>query len=264
MNTFKRPVIILLFLLSCPVSAEVISVDTPNKGSDPTLTFYMPGQNSRALILLLPGGEGMLNLKPGMTELNAGVVPILKRLTDPSRTSGQYDVVAMDSPYSLKVSRGGGGARGTSDHMERIESVAKYYTEKTRLPIILMGHSNGTLSASWFVRYVQEKNAGDLINGLVLSSSRNEVSISPPMNMPVIVMHHAQDGCQNTSYSTDRSRYEKVVSFNKSLTLFITITTGSGVPGNACESGFHMLFDADDEVSRKLDENLTKVLFVNH
>jgi len=274
MRVFRQLSFSLLILFSHAVSAEVISVENPNKGllnSEPTLTFYMQGQKSKALILLLPGGVGMLHLKPEMTKLKAGVSPILERLTDPSRTSGQYDVVTMDSPYSLKILRGGAsGARGSSDHMARIESVIKYYKDKTKLPVVLMGHSNGTISAAEFVRYIQEKNKSDLLNGLILSSTRKEVTISPPIQMPVFFIHHEQDGCENTAYSTDQDRYEKLSSFNKSSTLFITIktgtssSTGTGEYGNPCESGFHMFFNADDEVSRKLDEGLSRILFPSH
>ncbi len=266
MLPIKQLVISILIFMTHAAMAEVISIDNPNKGflnSSPTLTFYMQGQNSKALILLLPGGEGILFLKPNMTELNSSLSPILKRLTDPSKTSGQFDIAVMDSPYSLKVPPGGGGARGSFDHIKRVESVVKYYREKTHLPIILMGHSNGTISINEFVKYIQANNKTDLLSGLILSGTRNEVSISPPIDIPIIFMHHEKDGCEHDSFSTDMRRYEKVADFNKSATSFITIKTGNAVLGDPCHSGLHMYFNADDEVSQKLDESLSKLFSGN-
>jgi hypothetical protein len=99
---------------------------------------------------------------------------------------------------------------------------------------------------------------------LLLSSTRNEAFISPPIDMPVIFVHHERDACEHTFYSTDKNRYERVASFNKSPTIFITVTTGNAGGGDACHSGFHMLFNADVEVSKKLDDSLSKVLIPNH
>jgi hypothetical protein len=49
-------VIGIVFVLVSSASAEVISIENPNKGflsNDPTLTFYWQGSNSKGLIFLL-------------------------------------------------------------------------------------------------------------------------------------------------------------------------------------------------------------------
>ena len=256
----------IVFVLVSSASAEVISIENPNKGflnNDPTLTFYWQGSNSKGLIFLLPGGNGMINLSPEMTDLKFHFFQTLKKLTDKTQTSGVYDVVIMDSPYSLQVkSDGFAGPRTTKDHLIRIESVINYYRDKTKLPVILMGHSNGTISIREFLYYTKKYNKLNLVNGLILSGSRNEIEFESPINTPIIFLHNKQDGCINTAYSHAQSSYDKISKINKSRTSFITIESGSP-QDNPCTSGYHMMFNAGEEVAKKLDKELGRIQLDN-
>jgi hypothetical protein len=81
---------ILSFFVSIYTFAEVISVEQIEKGflvnSNPTNTLYWKGINSKALLLLIPGGKGNLNLKPKTTNVRLNFFQSLQRLTNPELT----------------------------------------------------------------------------------------------------------------------------------------------------------------------------------
>ena len=95
--------LLLTFFTSVAHTAEVIPIEPIEKcflcSSDPSLTMYWQGQGSKAVLMLIPGGEGHVGLKPGQTDNKFHQFQTLKRLTDPSLTSGQFDVVLLDPPY---------------------------------------------------------------------------------------------------------------------------------------------------------------------
>jgi len=115
--------------------AEVIPIASTSTGllsiSAPTLTFYWPGKDSKAVLLAIPGGPGQIGLKPDGPEPQGERAQMLKRLSDPQATSGRYDVVLIDSPYPLSPNSPYPSARGTTDHIKRIEATALYYGHKT-------------------------------------------------------------------------------------------------------------------------------------
>ena len=101
--------------------AEVIPIASTSSGlfssSAPTLTFYWPGKDSKAVLLFIPGGPGQIGLKPDTTEPQGERPQMLKRLSNPEATSGRYDVVLIDSPYPLSPNSPYPAARGTTDHI---------------------------------------------------------------------------------------------------------------------------------------------------
>jgi len=141
-------------------AAEVIPVEPMEKcflcSSAPSLTMYWQGKNAKAVLMLIPGGEGYIGLKPGQTDNRFHQFQTLKRLTDPELTSGHFDVVVLDSPGPLSPHQAYPSARGSSDHMVRIESAVRFYKEKTGLPVWLMGHSNGGISLTEFLKYARK------------------------------------------------------------------------------------------------------------
>jgi len=151
-------------LLSITISshaAEVIPVKPMEDcflcSSAPSMTMYWQGRNSKALMIMLPGGDGYLGVKPEMTDINRPFIENLKRLTNPDMTKGQVDLVFLDNPRVITPFERDLSGRGTKEHMIRIESALKFYKEKTRLPVWILGQSNGGVSLANFLHYMQEK-----------------------------------------------------------------------------------------------------------
>lgn len=254
--------VVMWAALPMAAHTEVISIDSADKGlfvsAQPTLTLYWQGKESKAVLIFIPGGEGNIGLKEGQTDHRSQFHQMLKRLTNPSLTSGRFDVVLFDSPYELSPRQAYPAARGGSDHLTRIASVVRYYKEKTRLPVWLMGHSNGGISLTEFVKTLQEETRTNLIAGMIVSGVRSETYFNAPLNMPILFMHHRQDGCLKSTPDASHSNYSKVKEFNKSLTEFASVTEGSAESRDACHSGYHMYFGASEEAARIIDAFISK------
>ncbi len=261
MKTFIRFLIgQILLTASLAHAAEVIPVVPIERcflcGSEPSLTMYWQGKESKVLLLLIPGGEGYVGLKVGQADHHYHLYQTLKRLTDPALSSGKFDVVLLDSPAPLSPFP---SARGSSDHMRRIESVIRHYRAKTQLPVWLMGHSAGGISITEFLKHARRNNRLDLIGGMVVSAARNESYFNGPIGFPMLFMHHQQDGCSKTAYSVAVQSYERVKAFSTAPVEFVTILTGTAESRDPCVSGHHMYFGAGEEVARQLDKFMSDI-----
>lgn len=235
--------------------AEVIAVDPIAKAASeagPTMTMLWEAAEPKLTIVAIMGGNGVINLTR-----NAGVVRnqtanMLKLLTDRGQSKSMINIVIFDSPYTLD-----GGLditpRYSSDHLNRIESVIRYYKDKLKTPVVIMGHSNGAVSVSEFINRSEEDR--NLIAGVILSGSRNDARISSEINFPVLVMHHQNDGCRGARPSTARSHFDRIKSLNKNRTEFKTIQGGTE-RGDPCTNGLHMYTEAYPEAAKVIEEFL--------
>ncbi len=255
-------VLSLLVFFAQAVCAEVIPVEPIEKhllgSSAPSMTMYFQGKDSKAVLIFIPGGEGYIGLKEGQADAKHPVFQLLKRLSNPQVTSGKFDIVLLDSPYRLSPGQRFPVDRENTDHLVRIESAMRYYMKKTGLPIWLMGHSNGGISLTAFVKYAQKTKKAELISGIIAADIRNESHFDPPISFPMLFLHHKQDGCSYTLDSASYANYMKVKGFNTSLTEFVYVTGGEAQQGDPCHSGYHMYNGAGEEVAKDIDEFMSK------
>lgn len=253
----------LSLIASTPFArAEVIAVEQIDKGffiSDkPSLTMYWKARDSKAVLIFIPGGEGYIGLKPGQTDQRYQFHQMLKRLTDPASSSGKVDIVLLDSPEPLSPRQPYPSARSGGDHLTRIESTVRHYKEKTGVPVWLIGHSNGGISLMEFVKHMQKEDRMSLVSGIIASGIRSESRFSAPLAVPMLFMHHKQDGCASTFGGAAYERFMKVKEINKAETAFAWITTGEAEPNDPCRSGFHMYFGASEEAAKVIDGFMAK------
>jgi len=258
-----RRLLLTLFLIGSCVRAEVIPVEPIEKcflcNSDPSMTMYWPGKDAKALILFIPGGEGYLGLKLGQTEVRGQLLQTLRRLTQPELTSGKWDVVLLDSPSELSPRQAYPSARASSEHLTRIESVVHFYKKKTGLPIWLMGHSNGGISLTEFLKYAQKNDKVALISGFIASGIRDESYFNAPIAFPIFFIHHKADGCYHTRPGVSYANYEKVKGVTSAPTQFFYVIGGESQAIDPCRSGFHMYNGAGVETAHAIDEFMSKV-----
>jgi hypothetical protein len=168
------------------------------------------------------------------------------------------DVVLLDSPAELSPKQRYPKARGGSDQLLRIESVLRFYKAKTGLPVWLMGHSNGGISLTEFVKHAQKEDKMGLIAGLISSGARTETEFKPPMNLPFLVLHHQQDDCANTLAKAAAENFTQVNAFNKGPTALAWLLSGEAEPRDPCRSGFHMYNGASEEAAKVIDGFILK------
>lgn len=247
--------VFLALLFSQPTRAQVYSIEPIEKGflylSASTNTFVWESKEAKATLIFIPGGEGQLKLTPDRKDLGGFYGNTLKPLSDPTKTSGLFNVVLFDSPVVLP-SRSM-GSRSTADHMMRIESVVLYYKAKFNKPIWLMGHSNGALSETEFYKYLLDKKKEGLISGMIYSSARNGATFNSDTNLPVLFLAHEQDGCSASTPSNSKRVYEDLKKTNKEKTEYVLIKGGSAEAGEPCRSGYHMYYGAAEEAYKVID-----------
>ncbi|MBU3592550.1 hypothetical protein ICN42_00365 [Polynucleobacter sp. 71A-WALBACH] len=221
-----KPTHILFFLgliFSTLASAQVF--DIPYKDDAPTKTLLIPTQNAKAVVLLFPGGGGMLHLQEDGSSTNFHTFVRSQNLW------AQYgiDAVLVDTPYDL----GGGmrNSRSIRDHQQRILNVVRYYKEKFNLPVWIFGHSMGTVSVTEFVNGGKEQVA--LISGVIVAGTYRSASVDSDVSVPVMGIHHVEDGCANTPFSASEDIIKSRPS--KSPSQFIAMEGGSS-EGDVCGS----------------------------
>jgi len=190
------PLIIFIgILFSGLASAQVF--DVAYKDDGPTRTLLLPVQNAKAVVLLFSGGGGMLRLKDDGSTSNFHTFVRSKNLW------AQYgiDAVLVDTPYDL--GNGRAHSRSARDHQQRILNVVRYYRDKLNLPVWIFGHSMGTVSVTEFVN--GGKDQEKLITGVIVAGTYRSASLDSDVNIPVLAIHHVDDGCANTPFSTSES-----------------------------------------------------------
>jgi pimeloyl-ACP methyl ester carboxylesterase len=254
--------------LASPAPAQVVAVEQIEKSllvlSKPTLTVLRPagGPQPRAVLLMMPGGEGQIGLQPdGALDTSpprTSFAAVPRRLVDSQLTSGAVHVVAVDSPYSL-----GYGAqlplRAARDHLVRMESVAQFYRARLGLPIWVMGHSNGGYSVAEFAKYLQDRKKEDLVAGLVFSAARTISDFgSGPFRWPALFVVSAEDGCTGTSAEGNEKLYQRFKERNAAPTEFVQVRSAQPEGGDPCRTGTHMYHRAEEEVAKILDDFIAR------
>lgn len=226
--------ILIAALVSIPVKAQVF--DVAFKDDAPTRTLLLPTKNPQALVLLFPGGGGVLRLQNDGSTTNPHTFIRSKDLW------AQYgiDAVLVDTPYGLGDGRN--NSRSTRDHQKRILNVVKYYKEKFNLPIWLFGHSMGTVSVSEFAN--GGKDQEQLIGGVIIAGTFKSVSMDEDGKLPVLAIHHVQDACASTPQSTSEAVIKARPSDARSQLILIN---GGVSTGDVCLSMAHHGFNQNED-----------------
>ncbi|NDA46116.1 MAG: hypothetical protein EBY21_02330 [Alphaproteobacteria bacterium] len=192
-----------LLVSPAPARSETIAIPQSEVGEammSQTLTFLWRAANPQATLILIPGGEGHIKLRADTQDLKRQFYQTLRRLTTTDQSSGKINVVIFDNPYDLpSMSNGYPSSRASEDHLSRIDRVVDYYKKKTGKPIWLLGHSNGAISISEYLRYKNKQNITTPVAGIIFSSSRNGTYINHKMKTRTMILHHHQDACTNST-----------------------------------------------------------------
>ena len=249
----KRPFWVFFVLVSlafAPARAQLIAVPLPDSSSQPTQTFLWKAKEARAVLIHIPGGEGVVGLTPNKPGLETFRSKILTPLSDPSMTSGSISAVLFDSPYPMARTSAYPASRASPDHLRRIESVVAFYKERFGKPVWLMGHSNGSISVAEFIH-----TRSSVLGGAIFAGSRKELKVSPATALPILFLHHKHDACVDTDYRSARSAFDAVKSSRMTNVAFVTLEGGSSLPGNECHTGgYHSFFGDEASAYRAIDE----------
>ena len=208
---------------------------------------------AKATVVLFAGGHGGLQLRAdGSLGWGAGnfLVRTRQRFVDQGLA-----VVLIDAPSDRQSEPFLSGFRQTPEHVADVKAVIAWLRARSDAPVWLVGTSRGTQS----VAYVATELAGrDGPDGIVLTSSilADRKSRSVPamalerIRIPVLVVHHEQDGCPICPFSAipslmaklDHSPRKQMLSFD-----------GGRSTGDPCEAFAHHGYNGiEPEVVRQI------------
>lgn len=247
---------LILFLLAIGISGSVSSTVLPVEplsrgllGSRPTMTFLSEASKAEVTLVVVMGYPGHFGLKLGDSEVRNQTARML--LAIPYRQRVKANVVILDSPSPLQ----GISARSSADHLERIHSVVKFYSNKLNKPVWIFGHSDGSISVSEYLnRSIENRNS---VAGIILSAGRSETRITDDWSLPALVLHHDRDGCDVTPYEGAQRYYSAIKARNSSLTELATVQGGVS-SDSPCSTGFHMYERANGEALGHIEEFIYK------
>jgi hypothetical protein len=223
----KRTHYFLIALVTAfTVSAFGEVIDVTHSNDQPTRTLLLSVTNPKALVLLYPGGGGMLRLQSDGSTRNLHTYVRSKDLW------AQYGInaVLVDSPYELGDLRRG-DLRYQPDHLQRVHEVIDYYQSKFHVPIWIFGHSMGTSTVSNFLKSPvenQKKLAGVIIAGTIRSAE-----IDQQVTIPLQAIHHVLDACPGTLPENSK---RIIQSRSQNLQSKLTLIDGGVSQGNECQA----------------------------
>ncbi|WP_248794498.1 alpha/beta hydrolase [Pseudomonas sp. MWU13-2105] len=191
--------IVRVLLISCVAVPALAAMTTTTNtlATRPGVTerfILITPEHPLASLILFSGGDGQLGISDN-GDIRTGKNNFLVRTRDQWAAQG-FQVAVVDMPSD-------GLARDSYRYAQDIRYVAEFLKKKSNIPLWLVGTSRGTTSAA----SVSVKFASDgLFNGVVLTSSilEGEGSVTAldlsRIKVPVLVVHHRDDGCRVTPY----------------------------------------------------------------
>ncbi len=235
---------------SASLSAEIKTqvVDLPTRDGVTERFLYLAPESAKAALIVFAGGDGGLQIQPdGRIKTLSG--NFLVRMREAFVQHG-VAVALLDAPSDHQAPNFLNGFRQTPQHVADVAALIAWLRQRSTIPIWLIGTSRGTQSAAFIATQLPRSNGGP--DGLVLTSSilidrhGRPVPQMPLQNIaiPVLVVHHEQDGCMLCPYAEVPNLMRKLSAAPKSD--LITITGGDSV-GDPCEAFAHHGYRGQEE-----------------
>ena len=224
-------------------------VDIPTRPGVTQKFLLLTPEKPKAVVILLPGENGKLAISQNgsIRFLNNSFLVRSRQLF----ADKGLCVALIDAPSNRQV-RALDGFRQKPEHVADIKAVITWLRQQINLPVWLVGMSRGTQSAAFVASELSASQGGP--DGLVLIStilSDDKERAVPEMQLgkiaiPVLVIHHEQDGCKHSSFNATSSLMEKLDGTpRKELITF----RGGKNSGNPCKaSAYHGFNGLEKEV----------------
>ena len=230
-------------------SAETIApqvVDIPTRQGVTNRIIVITPKDPKAAVILFAGGNGGLQITPTGKFKLAG--NFLLRSRQMFVDQGLLTVI-VDAPSDRQSSPFLIGFRVTPQNVSDIKAVIAWVKKQYKLPVWLVATSRGTQSAAYVATSLTGADGPD---GLVLTSTilnDNKEAAVPSMSLnrvriPVLIVHHVQDGCSKCPYSDVPALLAKFTAAPKKQLISIS---GGQSTGDPCEAWSHHGFNGNEQ-----------------
>ena len=212
-------------------------VDIPTRPGVTQRMLVLSPPAPKAAVVLMAGGHGGLQLFPnGSMKWGNGNFLVRSR----SMFADQGLLVAvLDAPSDRQTAPFlGGGFRQRPEHAADVKAAIAWLRESAKVPVWLVGTSRGTQSAASVATQLVGADGPDgiVLTSTILSDDRSRPVPAMPLErirVPVLVVHHEQDGCAHCAFADVPSLMGKLGQAPRSQLLTFR---GGNNSGDACEA----------------------------
>lgn len=206
---------------------------------------YSAPDDAERIVIYIKGGDGdSFKFEPGGTIPNWTHRRGTSKASADLRYKNAVFFVDFDRPMS-RLGKGGYSAkeRDSKNHHRLLDDVVDYAINKyPNLPVVLLGHSNGTVSVNRYIKWLDKQDRLDKIAGIVLSASHDGERFNA-RKLPALAIGHEADPCRfdkgfKPGYTT-QSVYKMI---SKSSEVAEIAWTSGGIKDmdfNGCRMGYH-------------------------
>lgn len=230
-------------------------VDIPTRPGVTQRLVVIEPEKPKAAVVLFAGGHGGLQIS-STGNFKWGEGNFLVRSRRLFALNGLL-VAVVDAPSDRQNPPYLGGFRQKPEHVADIKAVIAWLKKQANIPVWLVGTSRGTQSAAFIATQLALADGGP--DGIVLSSTMltdkpgsRPVPGMPLANIqiPTLIVHHKQDGCEHCRYGELSKLMEKLT--NTSRKELLTFEGGEN-RGDPCEAmAYHGFNGIEQEVVRKI------------
>jgi dienelactone hydrolase len=229
-------------------------VDIPTRPGVTQRFLYLKPDTPKAAVILFAGGHGGLQISDN-GHLRWGRNNFLVR-TRQLFAENNLVVAVIDAPSDRQSVPYLGGFRQTSEHVADIKAVIAWLKQQVKIPVWLVGTSRGTQSAAFIATELSVPDGGPdglVLTSTILSDDKGRPVPAMPLQkiaIPVLVVHHENDGCKLCSYDHIPLLMSKLTATPKKE--LITMKGGEN-RGDPCEAMAHHGFNGiEKEVVDKI------------
>lgn len=214
-------------------------VDVPTRaGVTQRFVYIAPAASPpKAAVILFAGGHGGLQIKDGGS-FAWGNGNFLVRTRQQFADAG-LAVAVIDAPSDKQSPPYLSGNRQRPEHTTDVQAVIAWLKQQAPVPVWLVGTSRGTQSAAYIATEATPAQGGPdgiVLTSTILTDPAGRAVPKMPMEklaIPVLVVHHQQDGCKHCAFSDMPPLMDKLAKTPKAE--LITVTGGQN-QGDPCEA----------------------------
>ena len=179
-------------------------VDVPTRSGVSQRILVLSPPEPKAAVILIPGGHGGLQIFPNGS-FKWGKDNFLVRSRQLFADQGLI-VAVLDTPSDRQSSPFLSGFRQTPEHVADIKAVIAWLRRQAKVPVWLVGTSRGTQSAAYVAIELSGSDGPDgvVLSSTILTDDKGRPVLAMPLaklRIPVLVIHHKQDGCAHCRFS---------------------------------------------------------------
>lgn len=241
----------VLFLFWSVANGQITQkvVDIPTRPGTTQRILLITPHDPKATVVLFPGGHGGLQiLANGSMKWGEGNLLIRTRQLF---SEAGLAVAIVDAPSDRQSPPYLQGFRQRPDHVADIKAVINSLRESIKAPVWLVGTSRGTQSVAYLATELggSDGPSGIVLISTILKDDKGRSVPAMPLNkvrVPVLVVHHEQDGCEHCSYTAIPELMGKLGKSQRSQLLAFK---GGDNKGDPCEAmSYHGFNGLEQEV----------------